>query len=850
MSGRSAIARKKVTATKQKQNESASRPRSTTTVSSNDDLLPDFPMPPMGTSASYPRYANQLPQIQIGEPSPGIRGGWNPPESPMMRGDTRRDVHMSNLITSSDAWPPRRVTLPEQRIEDGSGIERSGLRTILDKRSDDFRKGLAKTFAFRKKDKEGERRGSSDRPPSVANTLPSTTSSQEEGQTHAQYSPMMIQTAPTPTPYASSQHPLPSPPSPQTLLPPIGPPPTTKLPAIPQPPSAPAPQMKRWLGGGRPVGKWNKLRKDPELWDPNGDVLIFLGRRGQKLPSFRLSSHIIEGTGSRPLITMLREGSTEEDVPPPLSPGDGSYGANLGRGFADEPLTPPASEGTSIGDFEGQISYEMYFPPPRNLGRIEELRHQITTRNVFAMLCHASIVGLSLQQALSDLHARLDTYMPPYNDNVGQIVRYIRSRALDDVRCSPATAVSLLIWAEGKDVRWVDGWRQCFTHCTGMFPSVEMCKDYKSLTPISRALLEKASLEMQDRVNAAEERLAGFEYDDMWTHYGEAGQARGAAERLREMLYCHYQQVYGSWPPSPQARSRNQSVTSETSAEEDTWLTRSLVRALQKDFGALYDFLVNRDIIWDVSEARSGRKWMMVPENRSSMFEADTDEVPMTDMLIEFDNKHRFPHIPHPYPLLPESISPLEMPSRGKRSETPSGGRMGALERRVQLAYTESTNIFKLGSEFAANKLVEAFQRFEKSGRGDDVDPARARRGRWVLIYGILQTLASVSVDDEMVVHTDRVEYHLSPRLTGARIPPWKGGEGDRMGQGAHERSYCWVADEKWETDEDDEPREVRGWRGTGAAGDASPVLGGSLSPGPGTPWRKSPDRRGGREER
>ncbi|EEU38080.1 uncharacterized protein NECHADRAFT_71588 [Fusarium vanettenii 77-13-4] len=421
MSGRSAIARKKVTTTKQKQNESTNRPRSTTTVSSNDDLLPDFPMPPMGTSASYPRYANQLPQIQIGEPSPGIRGGWNPPESPMMRGDTRRDVHMSNLITSSDAWPQRRATLPEQRIEDGSGIERSGLRTILDKRSDDFRKGLAKTFAFRKKDKEGERRGSSDRPPSVANTLPSTTSSQEEAQTHAQYSPMMIQTAPTPTPYAPSHNPLPSPPSPQTLLPPIGPPPTMKLPAIPQPPSAPAPQMKRWLGGGRPVGKWNKLRKDPELWDPNGDVLIFLGRKGQKLPSFRLSSHIIEGTGSRPLITMLRDGSTEEDVPPPLSPGDGSYGANLGRGFADEPLTPPASEGTSIGDFEGQISYEMYFPPPRNLGRIEELRHQITTRNVFALLCHASIVGLSLQQALSDLHARLDTYMPPYNDNVGQI---------------------------------------------------------------------------------------------------------------------------------------------------------------------------------------------------------------------------------------------------------------------------------------------------------------------------------------------------------------------------------------------------------------------------------------------
>ncbi|KAM0424260.1 hypothetical protein ACHAPT_010632 [Fusarium lateritium] len=831
MSGRSAFARKRVTEAKQKQHEN-SRPRSTTT-SSNDDLLPDFPMPPMSTSVTYPRYSHQV--AQHGESSTRVRGGWTMPESPMMKTDPRRDMHISNLLASSDDWPQRRATVPGPKIEDGRRIERSGLRTILDKRSDDFRKGLAKTFAFRKKDKEGEStsRGSSDRPHSIASTLPSTVSSYDDDPGPGQYSPMLIQTAPGQASYVSSHHPLPSPPSPQTLLPPIGPPPTSKLPAIPQPPSAPTPQMKRWLGGGRPVGKWNKLRKDPELWDPNGDVLIFLGRKGQKLPSFRLLSHIIEATGSRPLITLLLEGSTEEDMPLPFPPGDGSYGTNISRGFADEPLTPPASERTSIGDYEGQISYEMYFPPPQNLSRIDQLRHRITTRNVFALLCHASIVGLSLQQALSDLHIRLDSYMPPYNDNVSQIVRYLRGRGLDDVRCSPATTVSLLTWAEKKDVRWADGWRECFTHCVGMYSTVEECKDFKYLTPITRALLEKASLEMKDRLHAAEERLAGFEYDDMWSHYGEAGQARGAAERLREMFCGHYQQVYGSWPPSPLAQSSTRSVSSESSTEGDTWLARSLVMALQKDFGALYEYLVNRDIIWDVSEARSGRKWMMVPRSGNKIFEADTDEVPMTDMIIEFDNKHRFPHIPHSYPLLPESISPLEMPIGRAKTLDPDGGRVGALERRVHLAYTESTN---LGSELAANKLVEAFQRFEKSGRAGDVDPARARRGRWVLIYGILQTLASVSVDDEKVQHRERVEYHLSPRLEGARIPPWRGGEGDRIGEGAHERSYCWVAEEKWGRSEGDGQREVRVGRGAGAAGDLSPVFGGALTPGPGTP--------------
>ncbi|KAF4986521.1 hypothetical protein FDECE_15915 [Fusarium decemcellulare] len=737
MSGRSAFVRKKANDAIQKQNDSRSRPQSISTSSSNDGLIPDFPLPPINTS-DYPRTPS--------EPWAGNRGPWNGPGSPMMTSDTRRDAFMSNQVTSStEDWVhgrQRKPTALSIKTEEFGGIEKSGLRTMLDKRSEDVRKGLAKTFAFRKKDKEEkEEEQTSHRPPSFTNTIPITISTQDQGS----FSPMPIQTPQyassqyassqsATSQYAPSQYPLPSPPSPQTLwpIPPIGPPPTSKLPPIPgSPPTAAALQMKRWLGGGRPAGRWNKLRKDPELWDPNGDVLIYLARRGKKLPSFRLSSHIVEATGSKHLIKLLREGSTEEDFDPPLSP----TGTNA-------PLTPPASEGTSIGDYEGQISYEMFFPPPQNGSRIDQLRHQITTRNVFALLCHASIVGLSLHQALSDLHVRLDSYMPPYNDNVSQIVRYLSSRSLNDVRSDPETAVSLLAWAEGPDVRWADGWRECFLHCVGMSERVEKCKDSKCVTPITKAMLDRASMEMQVRVQSAEERLADFDFDDMWAHSQEVSAAKSAAERLQRMFQGHYERIHGEWPPAP--------------PESDAWLTRTLAMELQKDFGALYDYLVNRDIVWDVSEARSGRKWMMASESGTESFEPDTVEVPMTDMLIEFDNKQRFPHIPHPYPLVPQSISPVEMAvardpgglfRRGKKmEENPNASKM---ERRVQLAYMESTNIYTLGSDFAANELVAAFDQFEKSDRVGDVNPAAARQGRWVLIYGILQTLASVCVDDE-----------------------------------------------------------------------------------------------------
>ncbi|AEO68103.1 uncharacterized protein THITE_2145336 [Thermothielavioides terrestris NRRL 8126] len=175
----------------------------------------------------------------------------------------------------------------------------------------------------------------------------------------------------------------------------------------------------RWIGAGRPPQRWNKLRKDPELWDPHGDVLVFLGQRGQPSldPSFRLSSHIIEATESRYLIAMLREGSTEDDLDtpsplsgaPPMLQRHGSSGrrrlAPGGYGHRGQP-TPPASEDNSLWNADGQISYELHFPAPSDSSARDQVRYHITTRNVFALLYHASLVGFSLRQH------RLDSPLP------------------------------------------------------------------------------------------------------------------------------------------------------------------------------------------------------------------------------------------------------------------------------------------------------------------------------------------------------------------------------------------------------------------------------------------------------
>ena len=68
------------------------------------------------------------------------------------------------------------------------------------------------------------------------------------------------------------------------------------------------------------------------------------------------------------------------------------------------------------------------------------------------------------------------------------------------------------------------------------------------------------------------------------------------------------------------------------------------------------------------------------------------------------------------------------------------------MEKRVLLAYAEASNSHLVGKDTATNDLVEAFIRFEKSDLTLEVNPREARKGRWVLLYGILQALATMSV--------------------------------------------------------------------------------------------------------
>jgi hypothetical protein len=591
------------------------------------------------------------------------------------------------------------------------------------------------------------------------------------------------------------------------------------------------------------------LSQDRELWDERGDTFVYFGYdrhmdyNNRPSPSFRVDGRLLAETGSVYLTALMDNNMVynEDDyvMPNTSSPGGspsmrsaeslstsghgGTPPIRAGRGPQQQYLSrydshngrrnqqsnqrslqsmrSDTSDSYGTSDYTSSspsICHELYFPaltPEPNQTpyqtRLANMRHHLTTRNVFAFLMKRPIVGLSLGQALTDLQERLDLYMPPTTDNVQNIIDFIGQRGLADVRNDPSASASLLVWAEAPSVRDQDVWLEAFVHCVGMYHKVKTTPEYHSVTPISRHLIERGSLELEIRIETAEKRLQSFDFSDMWSTYGPMPSAavgvKAAFDSFRKFLVGFYTSGYWSWPPSIPENGAG-----------SAWLTRDLVRRLQNDFGCLYNLLVDRDLIWDENEARSGRKFLIVSKGEKKDFEADVDEMRFTNMLIGFDNRHQYPHIPHPFPITPPSKPGSNIKSMFTGSKKQREQEIRALERSRALGYSDATNVTKLGAEFVHNGLVESFSIFEKTDRPVEQNPAEARKGRWILLYGILQVLATLSVDTPGIRWTQDTAYFLNPRLVGT--PPWRGQSGDET---THKQSHCWVVPNTWDVPAD-----------------------------------------------
>ncbi|CAD6445967.1 446b8142-b250-4bed-a35d-e1cb731f9cfd-CDS [Sclerotinia trifoliorum] len=638
-----------------------------------------------------------------------------------------------------------RIRRPEMPVIETSGIEKSAFRSKMEKSSENFRHNFANVFK-KKKGKE-----------ELHETPPATPIGEDKHELPAeemQYANQQPTSAPGQTPRYANQ-------PPQKRL---G---TSRGEALPLPA-----KMKLWRRKGQPIALWDKVDvRDPDLWDPKGDVLVFYAKEAGDTeisqPAFRLGSHMIESIGSPIVDALLRDGLTDDM--------DAMSIADSYRHGSQRPRhpTPPGSESSKSFD-ASQISYRFTLPTAGNISGQELLRYKLSWRNVFAVCSGKGIVGYTLHQAITDLHERFQDIMPRHQSLTYIPVNYTEAMGWHDLRDDPESACSMLIWSEHKKIHWQQGWHEAFVHCAGMYNDVALLPSWKNVSPATKLMLEKASVETSTQVAYCEELLAGFDYGSYWpeasNHHSIS--SRDAFVRLQEFFRDHYSDMFGTWPPMPPA-----------SKNVDGWLTRLVVRTLAADFYALYDYLVDRQVIWNsLMEINSRRSNIVRPG--SPEFRPDSHDCEFTSLIERFDSHHNFPSIPHPYPRLPQSCPPTQ-------------GITTQLEaRKSALAYTEATNIFLLGDEYEGNDMVEAYMQWEKTDRIGECDPRSARRARWVLVYFILQTLSTLVVDKPGLVHTDGVEYFLSGKVE--QQPVWIEDQSLRQ-QAEYDRSHCWTISSTWQ---------------------------------------------------
>jgi hypothetical protein len=352
-------------------------------------------------------------------------------------------------------------------------------------------------------------------------------------------------------------------------------------------------------------------------------------------------------------------------------------------------------------------THELWFTAPAHLKTPQAQRlHHVAVRNFLAMLHNKPIVGADMFAMLTTLQSELQVMYDLDDDDhpqissrersVQMIIDYLVRHKLDDVRISIKVALSLLAWAEQDNVKWRQGYLESFVHLAGILNAqVEELPDFQRLSIVTRRNLGIASKSLELRIMDAEEMLATFDFGVIWDESAKMANppVYQSYQAFRQFLVNHYTRLYGNWPPE----------------RGKSWLNRKIAHDLQEDFGALYDYLVDREVVWDAREERPGKKWEMI-NRRTPDFKTDLPGLPLTDMLVTFDSAHGYLHIPHPYPLLPREVQQTKAPQKKsffsgmKKSKTDSSKDAKA-HLQLSIIYSDATNMEKLDSSFKGQFL-------------------------------------------------------------------------------------------------------------------------------------------------
>ncbi|RMZ09081.1 hypothetical protein D0862_03746 [Hortaea werneckii] len=460
--------------------------------------------------------------------------------------------------------------------------------------------------------------------------------------------------------------------------------------------------VKQFNGWRRSSKTWDGLRRDRELWFEDGNCLVHLYTMGasQRGASLCLRFSDVEALRSEYLIEQCLY------VQESPSPTDSGYGSTQ-----NSPIEPKQCE--------------LYIPAPAHLSREQAYLYHLTTRNFFAYATSRPVVGERLSSSLLDLLERIREWQPK-SAALANFANYCQDQGYEDMAENADHAVACLIVAEHAKIK--DLWREAFVHCVGMHEQIYHSPEYEGLSNTTRALITRASLEMDMHVTRVTNALGSFLEDELGPeHLGLSKAARDHLDRFRSFLHNYYVEKLGYYPPS-------QSVP----------YNKRLWTKMYHSFHCLYEFLVDTESSSDLSYARPATGGICVRQNVES-----------------FDLRNGYTPLPHPLPLLPASSD--------KRSVKTEKSLLS-----LKLGRHEQTNVEKPSTcealheatnaqneKLLACDLVKEYQRFERQRLEEKLSAVEARKVRWLLVYSALQMLISITRAPKEVRAPEATSYPL-----------------------------------------------------------------------------------------
>ncbi|CAZ83278.1 unnamed protein product [Tuber melanosporum] len=557
---------------------------------------------------------------------------------------------------------------------------------------------------------------------------------------------------------------------------------------------------------------------------------------------------------------------------------------------------------------DATLSYRVYYPalefdprpssPPKdgkgrkhkhsNSVADETIQRLIDARNLFAFLnCNFLVGTVDREMPFHILQKVFEMLQGPTSPTLrhedqldanglgttamaeSNFLHYVGALTIDDLRNDDDAIVEALILAE----RWRCSvlYHEGFVHACGRWEEIKDHPGFAQVSERTKKRLDRASIDMHNvRIASVSGRLSNFDYPSIFTgdgKYPEYKPWRLAFDAMRKHTLSYYKHVYGSWPPRAGKRGKGGGY-SETGG-----LNRVVLQRVYNDFSALYDLVVDREWIHgerihfetlyssDGDDAGAREKEESARTTiRKIQQTYDQSGMPVQPSM-PFDLP-RLPYIPATPP--PTANSKPAKKSKSKSSKKLKGNELGSVLRN---SYNQDSFRRQPPNEFA-----EMFKQLEQEfGNGKTVeDLIDARRGRWLFIYCVCQSLPLVVVDAPGVRYSDRVEYFLCKNLKGTL--PWQkagnrrasrlsgiwvpgpggllsaaGGGQDSVDAGDDEieyvyrKSHCWTVAEQWRmvsgpAVEDLEGVELEGGEDTEFLAFQQSLMGGSVDADTGSP--------------